>query len=78
MLTASEEPPPVWPDANGTVRGVALQPLHHSVPLAVKEDSALYEMLAFIDALREGGRRTLLGRSWCQSLIGGRPSYKEL
>jgi len=57
MLTASEEPPPVWPDPNGTVRGVALQPLHHSVPQATKEDPALYEMLALIDALRESGAR---------------------
>ena len=90
MLTASEEPPPVWPDPNGTVRVVALRPLHHSVAQAVKGDSALYEMLALIDALREGGAKE---RRFAEVELGptdsvgtlpvpipasGGPSYKEL
>jgi len=57
MLTASEEPPLGWPDPSGTVRDVALQPLHHSVPQAVKEDSAPYEMLSLVDAFGEWGRQ---------------------
>lgn len=57
LLAASNEPPPVWPDPNGTVRGVALLPLHESVPKAAKEDSELYELLALVDALREGRAR---------------------
>jgi len=57
LLTASDEPPPVWPDPNGSARGVSFEPLHHSVAQAIKEDSALYEMLSLIDALREGRAR---------------------
>ena len=57
LLAASNEPPPVWPDPDGTVRGIALLPLHDSVPRAAKEDAELYELLALTDALREGRAR---------------------
>ena len=48
---------PVWPDPEGTVRGIALTPLHPSVPKAVKGDRLLYELLALVDSLRTGGAR---------------------
>ena len=32
LLGASGEPPPVWPDAEGEVRGYAFSPLYKSVP----------------------------------------------
>lgn len=53
----SGELPPVWPDAEGEVRGLTLEPLHRSAPRAALKDSQLYELLALIDALREGRAR---------------------
>jgi len=46
--------PPVWPDAEGEVRGLMLEPLHKVAPKAARKDPALYELLALIDALRDG------------------------
>lgn len=57
LLAATNEPPPVWPHPEGTVRGLAFEPLHASAPRAVQDDPALYEMLALVDALREGRAR---------------------
>jgi hypothetical protein len=51
------ELPPVWPDAEGDVRGLALEPLHKSAPRAAVKDPQLYELLALIDALRDGRAR---------------------
>jgi hypothetical protein len=53
----NQEPPPVWPDAAGTVRGCALFPLYPSVPLAALRLPALYELLTLFDALRAGSAR---------------------
>jgi len=49
--------PPVWPDPEGEVRGTSLEPLHKMVPVAVRKDPALYELLALIEALRDGRAR---------------------
>lgn len=49
--------PPVWPDPNGKTRGYALEPLYTSVPKAAQQDLKLYEMLALVDALRDGRAR---------------------
>ena len=49
--------PPVWPDAEGKIRGYALEPLFPSVPFAARHDPRLYELLALVDALREGRAR---------------------
>ena len=57
LLAATKEPPPVWPTPGGTVRGLAFLPLHEAVPKAVESDPALYEMLALVDAVREGRAR---------------------
>jgi hypothetical protein len=57
LLTASTEPPPVWPDPQGTVRGAALYPLHESVSRAVADDIIFYELLTLVDTLREGRAR---------------------
>ncbi len=51
------EPPPVWPDKAGPVRGIALHPLYPSVPRAVAQNPALYELLALFDAIRGGSAR---------------------
>jgi hypothetical protein len=56
-IVADGEPPPVWPDAEGTVRGQGLEPLYPSVPTAARRDPALYELLALVDAIRSGRAR---------------------
>ncbi len=51
------EPPPVWPDKNGTARGETLHPLYPSVPQAALNNKPLYELLAVFDAIRAGSAR---------------------
>jgi len=46
--------PPVWPDVSGDAWGVALEPIHPSVPDAAREDPKLSELLALVDAIRIG------------------------
>jgi len=53
----ADENQPVWPDPQGTARGYALEPLYKSAPKAAKIDALLYELLALVDALREGRAR---------------------
>jgi hypothetical protein len=57
LITQPDEPPPVWPDPEGPVRGYEFSPLYRSVPKACKVDSKLYELLALIDAIRDGRAR---------------------
>jgi hypothetical protein len=49
--------PPVWPYADGPVRGLAFSPLYENVPAAALRDPKLYELLALVDAIREGRAR---------------------
>jgi hypothetical protein len=49
---------PVWPMRGGSERGVALQPLHPSSPMAAKRDAKLYELLALTDGARYPAART--------------------
>jgi hypothetical protein len=49
--------PPVWPYALGKHRGLALAPLHASAVGAARNDPALGERLALVDALRIGDAR---------------------
>ena len=51
------EPPPVWPDKDGTVRGETLYPLYPTAPQAARRNPALYELLALFDAIRAGSPR---------------------
>ena len=53
----NNEPPPVWPDPEGEIRGESFSPLYKSVPLAVKKDPELYQLLALVDAIRGGRAR---------------------
>ena len=69
MLTSYAAPPlnrhissgpdlqPVWPFAMGQHRGVSLEPLYKNVPLAARADPHLYELLALMDAIRDGRAR---------------------
>jgi hypothetical protein len=49
--------PPVWPSPDGRHRGVGLEPLYRTVPIAASRDPHLYEILALLDALRDGRAR---------------------
>jgi hypothetical protein len=62
--------PPVWPYADGKVRGYSFAPLHKNVPQAALEDARLYELLALVDALRNGRarERELAGRKLTRRL----------
>ncbi len=53
-IRAGDEPFPVWPDPNGPTRGLAFEPLYGNVPKAAKQDPHLYELLALVDAIRDG------------------------
>ena len=57
MIVSSADLPPVWPHPEGSARGVSLEPLYRSVPAAALRDPALYELLALIDAMRDGRAR---------------------
>jgi len=56
-IVQGNEPPPVWPDPDGEVRGYEFSPLFKSVPKACKSDSGLYEFLALLDSIRDGRAR---------------------
>jgi hypothetical protein len=49
--------PPVWPYPEGSVRGIEFSPLYKNVPQAALRDPKLYELLALVDAIREGRAR---------------------
>lgn len=54
LIVQSDEPPPVWPDPDGAVRGYGFTPLYRSVPKAAVRDQAFYELLALVDSIRDG------------------------
>jgi hypothetical protein len=56
-ISFGKENIPVWPDALGESLGYGIEPLHPSAPEAARRDGRLYELLALIDALREGRKR---------------------
>jgi len=49
--------PPVWPYAEGSVRGIEFSPLYKNAPQAALRDRELYKLLALVDAIREGRAR---------------------
>lgn len=56
-ISSSDQLPPVWPDPDGKIQGAAVEPLYSSVPKAARRNTALYELLALVDALRIGRAR---------------------
>lgn len=64
--------PPVWPYSKGTVRGLALEPLHSMAPQAALADPELWQRLALVDALRsnDSARITQLAAKLLQERIG--------
>lgn len=57
LIVQPNDPPPVWPHKNGTIRGEALYPLYPTAPEAARRNPALYELLALLDAVRGGSPR---------------------
>jgi hypothetical protein len=53
-LDAGPQAPPVWPDPQGEIRGIALDPIHRIAPGAAYRDEGLRRRLALLDALRSG------------------------
>jgi DNA-binding Lrp family transcriptional regulator len=56
-IDSSNDLPPVWPWHDGDTRGVGLEPLYKNVPQAALRDPALYQLLALVDAIRDGRAR---------------------
>ena len=54
---SSDPLPPVWPDPEGTSRGLAFAPLYRAAVQAARADPALYELLSLVDAVRGGDSR---------------------
>ena len=52
-----EEPVPVWPFEQGQKRGYVFLPLYKKAPQAALKDPELYQLLALVDSLRDGGAR---------------------
>jgi hypothetical protein len=83
LVGLGAEPPPVWPDPEGTVRGESFEPLYRSVPKAAKKDPKLYQSLCLIDALRGGRPRDrALAEEHLRKLLlpagaSGTPSSKQ-
>lgn len=62
--------PPVWPCAEGLVRGDVLYPLYPTAPQAALNDPRLHEMLALFDAIRSGrARERSLGAKLLKGLL---------
>jgi len=57
LIVQTSEPPPVWADPEGSARGYEFSPLYKSVSKAAAKDSALYELLTLVDAIRDGRAR---------------------
>jgi hypothetical protein len=57
IVSSPDEPAPVWSYAHGNRIGYSIKPLHPSAPVAAQEDPAFYELLALVDAIREGRAR---------------------
>jgi hypothetical protein len=72
-IAASNDLPPVWPWHEGDIRGLGFEPLYKTVPLAALRDPVLYELLALVDAIRDGRarERNLAERDLVQRLKEG-------
>jgi hypothetical protein len=57
LIAQGDDPPPVWPYARGKTRGMTFEPFYAKVPMAALKDARLYELLALIDAVRDGRAR---------------------
>lgn len=58
-IMLGDEPLPVWPYAEGTIIGQAIEPLYSSIPKAIDQtaDQNFYDLLALVDIIRFGRAR---------------------
>jgi DNA-binding transcriptional MocR family regulator len=56
-IVATSDLPPVWPDPQGSVRGLGVEPLDDALPRLVSAWPEVAEMAALVDALRLGDAR---------------------
>jgi len=56
-IAVKDDLPPIWPDPEGPVRGLVVEPLHRAALAAARRDPRLGEQLALVDALRIGDAR---------------------
>ena len=72
LVPSVDEPPPVWPDPEGKVRGESFEPLYRSVPTAAKKNPKLYGALCLVDAIRGGrARDRALAEKLIKEMLGG-------
>lgn len=57
ISSGSHDLPLVWPHPLGEVRGLALTPLHQTVPELALKDPEMWERLSLVDGLRAGDAR---------------------
>jgi hypothetical protein len=73
---AQDDLPPVWPDPHGSTKGYALEPLFKPITKAVGQDPQLYQLLALIDAIRDGrARERKLAEHKLRSLLANAYSH---
>lgn len=78
IFSSGNEPPPVWPHAEGGVRGQAVEPLHSAAPDAVREWSKLGEVLASLDSLRVGDVRVRsVAQGYLADIVRKRPAQTD-
>ena len=58
-IISSENDVYVWPDADGEMRGLSIEPIYKTAPKAAQIDQQLYEYLILIDCLRIGKKREI-------------------
>lgn len=57
LVTQPDGLVPVWPDPEGTAQGYSFSPIYRTAPKAAKIDGEFYELLALLDAIRDGRAR---------------------
>jgi hypothetical protein len=57
IFAPQNELPPVWSDPEGNVQGFEFSPLYRTASVSARADSKFYELLALVDAIRDGRAR---------------------
>lgn len=70
LIHAPDSDPPVWPSPTGAVRGYQFEPLYRGAVYATEQDPKLYELLALVDAIRDGrSREAKLAESLLKTML---------
>jgi hypothetical protein len=73
-IVQTNDPPPVWPSETGDRVGYSITPLHPNAPRAALLDQEFYELMALVDAIREGRARE---RQLAEKELHSRLSHKN-